>query len=221
MRLEPSIEMDQVDYIQKIEPIDVGRSRRYQPEAEVTEMERQHLRRLYAAVSSMPQCTPDRTCQPKPDLSAKTGLLQSMVTKAKVKHLLRANKVLMEDKKHPVCLMMAPIQEELVAFCAFSDASFSTSKELSSRKGTLIFATDVKLAWNQRTVMCPVASSSRRIPRVVTPTLRAESIALSSSLDRLGYIRVCWEWLKNPYIDWSDPSQLLKRAPLASAVQYN
>ena len=159
--------------------------------------------------------------QPKPDLSAKTGLLQSMVTKAKVKHLLKANKVLMEDKKHPVCLMMAPIQEELVAFSAFSDASFSTSKELSSRKGTLIFATDVKLARNQRTVMCPVASSSRRIPRVVTPTLKAESIALSSSLDRLGYIRVCWEWLKNPYIDWSDPSQLLKRAPLASAVQYN
>lgn len=66
--------------------------------------------------------------------------------------------------------------------------------------------------------MCPLASGSRRIPRVVTPTLRAESIALSSSLDHLGYIRVCREWLKNPYIDWSDPSQLLKRAPLASAV---
>ena len=66
MRLESSIEMDQIDYIQKIEPIDVGRSRRYQPEAEVTEMERQHLRRLcgslqYAAVHT------------RPDLSAKTG----------------------------------------------------------------------------------------------------------------------------------------------------
>ena len=131
MRLEPSIEMDQVDYIQKIEPIDVGRSRRSQLEADVTEMERQHLRRLcgslqYAAVHT------------RPDLSAKTGMLQSMVTKAKVKHLLEANRVLMEGKKHPVCLMMVPIQEELVAFCAFSDASFSSSKDLSSRQGTLI-----------------------------------------------------------------------------------
>ena len=208
---DSSIEMDQVDYIQKIEPIDVGRSRRSQPEADVTEMERQHLRRLcgslqYAAVHT------------RPDLSAKTGMLQSMVTRAKVKHLLEANRVLMEGKKHPVCLMMVPIQEELVAFCAFSDASFSSSKDLSSRQGTLIFATDVSLARNQRTVVCPVAWSSRRIPRVVTSTLSAESIALSSSLDRLGFIRVCWEWLKNPSIDWSDPSRLLKGATLASAV---
>ena len=66
--------------------------------------------------------------------------------------------------------------------------------------------------------MCPVAWSSRRIPRVVTSTLSAESIALSSSLDRLGFIRVCWEWLKNPSIDWSDPSQLLKGVTLASTV---
>jgi hypothetical protein len=208
---DSSIEMDQVDYIQKIEPIDVGRSRRSQPEADVTEMEREHLRRLcgslqYAAVHT------------RPDLSAKTGMLQSMVTRAKVKHLLEANRVLMEGKKHPVCLMMVPIQEELVAFCAFSDASFSSSKDLSSRQGTLIFATDVSLARNQRTVVCPVAWSSRRIPSVVTSTLSAESIALSSSLDRLGFIRVCWEWLKNPSIDWSDPSRLLKGATLASAV---
>lgn len=93
MRFEPLIEMDQVDYIQKIEPIDVGRSRRYQPEAEVTDMERQHLRRLCGSLQHAAVHT-------RPDLSAKTGLLQSMVTKAKVKHLLKANKVLMEDKKH-------------------------------------------------------------------------------------------------------------------------
>ena len=206
-----SIEMDQVGYIQKIDPIEVARSRRSQPEAAVTEMERQHLRRLcgslqYAAVHT------------RPDLAAKTGQLQSMVTRATVKHLLEANRVLYEGKRYPVCLMMVPIPEELVAFCAFSDASFSSSKDLTSRQGTLIFATDVKLAKNQRTVMCPIAWSSRRIPRVVTSTLSAESIALSSSLDRLGYLRVCWEWLKNPAIDWSDPSQILRKAPTASAV---
>jgi hypothetical protein len=63
-----------------------------------------------------------------------------------------------------------------------------------------------------------MAWSSKRIPRVVTSTLSAEAISLSSALDRLGYIRVCWEWLKNPAVDWSDVGKILSRAPLASAV---
>eukprot|EP00435_Cladocopium_sp_Y103_P027437 s224_g6.t1 len=206
-----SIEMDQMGYIQKIEPIEVPKVRRQDPEMEVSEIERQHLRRLcgslqYAAVHT------------RPDLAAKTGQLQSVVTKAKVKHLLEANRVLYEGKKFPVCLMLVPIPEEQVAFCAFSDASFSSSQNLSSRQGTLIFATDTKLTQNHRTVVCPIAWSSKKIPRVVTSTLSAESIALSSSLDRLGYIRLCWEWLKNPAIDWTDPSRILRAAPMASAV---
>ena len=70
----------------------------------------------------------------------------------------------------------------------FSDASFSTSRDMSSRQGTLIFATDVKLSRNERTVVCPMAWSSKKIPRVVTSTLRAGSIALSSSLEQT---RIC------------------------------
>ncbi|CAL1130953.1 unnamed protein product [Cladocopium goreaui] len=38
--------------------------------------------------------------------SLEGGQLQSMVTRAKVKHLLEANRVLFEGKKHPVCLMI-------------------------------------------------------------------------------------------------------------------
>eukprot|EP00435_Cladocopium_sp_Y103_P022581 s1765_g5.t1 len=206
-----SIEMDQGSYLQKIDPIEIPRARRNSPESEVSEVERQQLRRLcgslqYAAVHT------------RPDLAAKTGQLQSVVTRAKVKHLIEANRVLYEGKTHPVCLLLVPIPESQVAFCAFSDASFSTSKDLSSRQGTLIFATDTRLARNERTVICPVAWSSRKIPRVVTSTLSAESMALSSALDRLGYIRILWEWLKNPAIDWADPSQILAQAPTASAV---
>eukprot|EP00435_Cladocopium_sp_Y103_P025644 s3158_g6.t1 len=206
-----SIEMDQGSYIQKIEPIEIPRSRRSTPEAAVTELERQQLRRLcgslqYAAVHA------------RPDLAAKTGQLQAVVTRAQVKHLIEANRVLYEGKTHPVCLMLVPIPESQVAFCAFSDASFSTSKDLSSRQGTLIFATDTRLAQNEKTVVCPIAWSSRKIPRVVTSTLSAESMALSSALDRLGYIRIVWEWLKNPAVDWADPSQVLAQAPTASAV---
>ena len=206
-----SIEMDQVGYMKKIEPIEIPRPRRNTPDAEVSETERQHLRRVcgslqYAAVHT------------RPDLAAKVGQLQSVVTRAKVKHLLEANRVLFEGKKHEVCLILVPIPESQVAFCSFSDASFSTSQDSASRQGTLIFATDWKLAQNERTVVCPIAWSSRKIPRVVTSTLSAEAISLSSALDRLSYIRLCWEWLKNPGLDWTNPTEVLSRAPLASAV---
>ncbi|CAL1139692.1 unnamed protein product [Cladocopium goreaui] len=91
-------------------------------------------------------------------------------------------------------------------------------RDLSSRQGTLKFSTDTRLAQNERTVVCPIAWSSRKIPRVVTSTLSAESMALSSALDRLGYIRVMWEWLKDPAVDWANPSQVLAKAPTSSAV---
>ena len=206
-----SIEMDQTEYVQKIEPIDVPRQRRSDLNAEVTEVERQHLRRLCGSLQFAAVHT-------RPDLCAKSGILQSCVTRARVKDLLEANRVLYEGKKYPVCLMVVPIPERNVAFCSFSDASFSTAKDFTSRQGTLIFSTDAKLAQNQRTVVCPMAWSSRRIPRVVTSTLSAEAMSLSSALDRLSYLRICWEWLKDLSVDWADPNSVLERAPKASAV---
>eukprot|EP00435_Cladocopium_sp_Y103_P048495 s2024_g14.t1 len=206
-----TIEMDQGEYLNKIEPIEIPRLRRMTPNEDLTPVEVQQLRRICGSLQFAAVHT-------RPDLSAKVGILQSMVTKGKVQHLIDANRVLYESKRHPVCLMVVPIPEERVTFCTFSDASFSTAKDLSSRQGTLIFSTDLGLVQNKRTVVCPVAWSSRRIPRVVTSTLSAEAIALSSSLDRLGFIRICWEWIKDPSIDWSDPSKVLQGAPLASAV---
>lgn len=205
-----TIEVDQHQYLKKIEPIDVPRNRRAEPNAPLSETEQQRLRQLcgslqYAAVHT------------RPDLAAKVGQLQSCIPKGRVKDMLEANRVLYEGKRHHVCLLFLPIPVEDVTFSAFSDASFSTAKDLSSRQGTLIFATDRFLADNKRTVVCPVAWSSKKIP-LVTSTLSAEAIALSSTLDRLGFIRVCWEWLKNPSVNWADPDEILKNAPRCTAV---
>ena len=70
-----SIEMSQKKYIERIDPIQVERHRRKEPQAPVNEMERQFLRQLcgslqYAAV------------QTRPDISAKVGILQSQIPKA-------------------------------------------------------------------------------------------------------------------------------------------
>ena len=204
-----SIELNQQKYIERIDPIQICRHRRKEPQAPVTEPERQCLRQLcgslqYAAV------------QTRPDISAKVGILQSAIPKACIEHLLEANRVLFETKRNPVNLVVVPIPEKQVSFCAFSDASFETKKGSASRQGTIIFTTDSNMAQNQLAVICPIAWSSRKIPRVVRSTLSAEASALSGTLDRLGWLRILWAWMLDPSIDWTNPNEVLKKSPLAS-----
>ena len=154
----------------------------------------------------------------RPDLAAKVGFLQSKVTKGCVKHLLEANKVLYEAKSHAVSLMVVPIPEEHVTFCTFSDASFATSKDSNSYQGTLVVATDWRMLANNRAVVVPVAWSSKKISRVVRSTLSAEVVSLCGSMDRMSWLRIFWEWMKDPSIDISHPEDILQRAPKASLV---
>ena len=206
-----SIEVDQVDYVEKIESINVPRDRRRNPEDAVSEAERRALRQIigslqYAAVHT------------RADICAKVGELQSAINQARVEHLLQANRVLQEAKQHPVSLMIVPIRESLLTFCAFSDASFSSVQRMSSHQGTIIFTTTPELLENNTTVVCPMAWSSKKIPRVVRSTLSAESVALSHSVDRLSWLRVFWAWLKNPDVKWQNPQELLTKEPTATAV---
>ena len=206
-----SIEMDQMAYIEKISPIHVPRDRRLRSEDPLSASEVHELRRLngslqYAAVHT------------RPDIAAKVGFLQSMVTKGRVKHLLEANKVLHEAKSHAVSLMVVPIPEKHVTFCTFSDASFASSKDNNSYQGTLVIVTDWRMLQNQKAVIVPVAWASKKISRVVRSTLSAEVVALCGSLDRMSWLRLFWEWIKNPGIDISHPEEVLKGAPKASLV---
>ena len=206
-----TIELDQREYIHKIEPLNVPKNRRAEPDAPLTDAEKQCLRGLcgslqFAAVHS------------RPDLSAKVGQLQASIPGGRIKDMLEGNRILYEGKQHAVCLLIVPIPVHEVTFCAFSDASFATANKLSSRQGTLIFSTSSSLGENQKAVVCPMAWSSRKIPRVVTSTLSAEAIALSHTLDRLSFIRISWEWLKNPSIDWASPEAVLEKAPRCNAV---
>ena len=208
---DSSIEMDQSRYIEKIDPIQIPRERRNNPTATLTEAEVKELRRLngslqYAAVHT------------RPDIAAKVGYLQSKVTKGQVQHLIEANRVLHEAKVHAVSLMIVPIQENHVTFCTFSDASFASTKDNNSYQGTLVVATDWRMLANESAVLVPVAWSSRKIARVVRSTLSAEVVSLCGSVDRMSWIRLFWEWIKDPSVDIAQPDDVLKRAPQASLV---
>ena len=208
---DSSIEYDQIAYIERIHPIHIPRERRKQPTADLTPAEVKELRRLngslqYAAVHS------------RPDIAAKVGFLQTCVNKGQVQHLLEANKVLQEAKTHQISLMIVPIPEEHVTYCTFSDASFATSRDSNSYQGTLVFATDWRMLANERSVIIPVAWSSKKIARVVRSTLSAEVVSLCCSLDRMSWIRLIWEWMKDPSVNIACPEQVLQRAPQASLV---
>ncbi|CAL1150724.1 unnamed protein product [Cladocopium goreaui] len=208
---DKSVEYDQIEYIERIQPLEIPRHRRTQLNSQITAEETTQLRSLvgalqYAAVHA------------RPDLAAKIGELQACVPKATVQDLIGANKVLHEAKVNQVTIMAVPIAPSLVSFCAFSDASFLSGKEKYAHQGGLVFATTPELLENRKAVVAPVAWISKKIHRVTRSTLGAEAIALSGAVDRLLWIRLLWEWLNNPEVDWRSPEEALCKARRASLV---
>eukprot|EP00435_Cladocopium_sp_Y103_P015740 s2941_g3.t2 len=206
-----SIEYDQIEYIERISPVTIEKSRRLQPGSPLTQTERSSLRSIvgalqYAAVHS------------RPDIAAKVGELQSAVNRATVAELIQANRVLAEAKQHKVSLMVLPIKPEALTFCAFSDASFLSGRQSCAHQGTLIFATTPELLDNKRAVVAPVAWTSKKVPRVVRSTLGAEAAALSNTVDRLMWLRLLWAWIRNPKCDWAHPEKLLKSETTSALV---
>ena len=204
-----TITVDQSQYVKEINPITLEKGRRHRPEDAVNEKERQNLRALigslqYAAINS------------RPDLCHRLGLLQSAINKAKVEHLLEANKVLHEAKQHAnVSLRIQPISLDDVRFVAFSDASFASEKNPDSYQGTIIMAAHKDIANNQTTRVNPIAWQSKKIQRVAVSTLSAETMALASTTDLLIWIRLYWAWLINPRMDWKDTDKTLLTLPPA------
>ena len=208
---DKSVEYDQIEYIERIQPLEIPRHRRTQLGSQITAEETTQLRSSVGALQYAAVHT-------RPDLAAKIGELQACIPKATVQDLLGANKVLHEAKVNQVTLMAVPIAPSLVSFCAFSDASFLSGKEKYAHQGGLVFATTPELLENRKAVVAPVAWISKKIHRVTRSTLGAEAIALSGAVDRLLWIRLLWEWLNNPEVDWRSPEEALCKARRASLV---
>ena len=202
-----SITLSQSDYIRKIKPISLTPERRAQEDAEITEAERQSLRALigslqYAAIHT------------RPDLSCRLNMLQSQVNRGKVSTLIEANRTLHEGKRnHDVAITINAIPPQSVRFLAFSDASFSSPNVPDSYAGLMIVAAHESIAQNQTCQISPIAWGSKKIQRVVTSTLAAETASLSTALDHLSWTRLCWAWILDETCDWRRPSETLKHLP--------
>ena len=202
-----SISLSQSSYVRAIDPIRISPDRRKQGDHSVSEEERQSLRALigslqYAAVHT------------RPDLSSRLSFLQSDINKATVDTLVQGNQTLHEAKKHhDVQITIQAIPKDDVRFLAFSDASFASKSNPSSHTGIIIMATHRKISDNEMCLVSPLSWGCRKIQRVVTSTLAAETVSLGSTLDQLSWIRLCWAWMMDPTIQWKRPGETLKTLP--------
>ena len=207
-----TITMKQSTYVRAIEPIKISLERRHQVDAPVTETERQALRGLvgslqYAAVHT------------RPDISSRLSMLQSSINSATVTTLITANQALHEAKKHhDTTIQIQPIPVEDFRFLAFSDASFASKSNPSSHTGSLIMGTHRLISENVSCPVSPLAWGCKKIQRVVTSTLAAETVSLNSVLDHLSWMRLCWAWMLDPTVNWKQPNSTLKELPQTVAT---
>ena len=197
-----SITLSQSKYIKNINSIQIKPERRAQENENITEAEKHLLRGLigslqYAAVHT------------RPDLTSSLSQLQSKINCATVQTLIMANKTLHIAKKHSdVTITIHPIKTDDLRFIAFSDASFASKSKPESHAGMIILSTHKDISQNRSCLVSPLSWGTKKIQRIVTSTLSAETSALSTTLDQLTWLRLYWAWILNPKIKWQRPESV-------------
>ena len=206
-----SIVLSQSAYVRKIQSISIEAHRKTQPELPVNETERGHLRGLIGSLQYAATNT-------RPDLSSRLSLLQSEINSANIETLQSANRLLHEAKRyHDVTVTIKPIPTKNFRFMAFSDASFASTKKPDSHAGSIIVGTHEDINNNMQCPISPLAWGSKKIQKVVTSTLSAETTSLATALDQMAWIRLHWQWLHDPKVQWRNPdSALLQLDPAIS-----
>lgn len=208
-RSDMGIVMSQSEYVRKINPIKIESNRKSQIDLKVSEEERQQLRALigslqYASVNT------------RPDIASRLSFLQSKVNQATIDTLIEANKTLHEAKRHhDVEIVIQPIKCNDLRFLAFSDASFASKSSPDSHTGCLIMSTHKDIMDNAQCPVSPLSWGCKKIQRVVTSTLSAETMSLATTLDQLSWIKLFWGWILDPNVKWRQPTEALQSLPEA------
>ena len=59
----------------------------------------------------------------------------------------------------------------------------------------------------------PISWGCKKIQRVVTSTLSAETTSLSTTLDQLSWLWLFWSWIRDPKTDWKNATATLNKLP--------
>ena len=99
------------------------------------------------------------------------------------KHCVKVTRFFMKPKEnHDVAISIQPIAVPDPRFLAFSDASFASKANPDSHTGSIILATHRAIEDNISCPVSPLSWGCKKIQKVVTSTLAAETMSLASNV---------------------------------------
>ena len=105
-----------------------------------------------------------------------------------------------------------PLGEHVAMFASYSCMGVVDLSNPNSHTGSLIMATQEDIGNNTKCPVNPLSWGCKKIPRVATSTLAAET-SLNSVLDQLSWVRLCWAWIQDRRTPWKDPKLSFEKLP--------
>ena len=176
--VQKCIRIDQISYVEDIEPIKISKERSMQKSEILDKDELKQLRTLIGQLGWV--CG-----QTRPDISFDVCELSASVKHANVEDMIKANKVLVKAKNQHITLQfnrMSSIKD--VSFVVYNDSSFGNLQNGGSQGGYIIFIKD------KEGNVSPIMWQSKRLQRVVKSTMAAETLIQVEAAEA-GY------WLSN------------------------
>ena len=168
-----SIRVSQKKYISNISLIEVDSVRKKQKDEELTPDERRKYRGLVGQLSWVSGMS-------RPDVAFSVCQLSTLLQKATVKDLLRANKVAKYLKGNEVDIKISSIGNvDNMKIVSYSDASWANLPCGGSQGGFVIYFVN-----SETSASCPIMWKSVKVKRVVRSSLAAETLAFLDGSER-------------------------------------
>jgi hypothetical protein len=194
-------------YMTKVKPISIEKSRKAMSQEMCTETECRQLRALVGALA-----WPATQCVPQ--LSAAVSLLQGALSSAKVQDILDANKVLRFAKDVVQRYEMTMVRHgtfEEIRYSTYCDAAWATRQDGSSQGGYLTFiANDQEMKLGKPMQLTILDWASRKLQRMCRSSLSAEAQSAAIAVDELEWLKVFNAALVNPLVDIQDDETMKK-----------
>ena len=171
-----SIYLDQSEYIENLDLIQLDPKRQKETDESLTDVEKDKLRSKIGQLLWLSN-------QTRPDISFDVCVLATRLKEATVKDILKANKIVRKVTSHSIKLCYQNLgPSECLNFVTFTDAAYANLIDGGSQGAYFIFL----VGENGACIL--ISWQSRRIKRIVKSTLEAETSAFGEGIDVTVYV---------------------------------